>query len=98
MSYFVCPHCDTRHALFGEGGPERAARELGVPVLSRIPLQPDVVAAGDAGKPTVLSAPQSLAGEAFLELAGTVARRLSLLSAESLPILDSNIQWVNTPG
>ncbi len=97
MSYFICPNCDERHALFGEGGAERAAEELGVPVLMKVPLQPDIVPAGDAGKPTVVSEPDSPAGRAFHELAGSVARKLSLLTAEAPPILDSKIEWVNTP-
>ncbi len=97
MSWFTCPKCDERHALFGEGGGGRAAKELGVELLGQIPLQPDVVRAGDEGHPTVLSSPDSPAGTAFFEIAGMVARKLSLLNAEAPPILDSNIEWVNTP-
>ncbi len=98
MSYFVCPGCQTRHALFGDGGAERTAQELGVPLLAKVPLQPDIVVSGDAGKPTMLSAPDSPAGKAFLDLAGSVARKLSLLNTEAPPLLDGNIEWVNTPG
>ena len=98
MSYFVCPSCEERHAIFGQGGAERAAGELGVPVLGCIPMQPDVVEAGDSGKPTVLSAPDSAAGKALMELSGTVARKLSLLNTDAPPVLDANIEWVNTPG
>jgi ATP-binding protein involved in chromosome partitioning len=97
MSWFVCPSCDARHTIFGSGGGERAARELGVDLLAQIPLQPDVVEAGDAGKPTLVATPESPAGRAFRDLAGSVARKLSLLSAEAPPILDANIEWVNTP-
>ncbi len=97
MSWFTCPKCDVRHALFGEGGGGRAAKELGVELLGQIPLQPDVVRAGDEGHPTVLSSPDSPAGAAFFEIAGMVARKLSLLNAEAPPVLDSNIEWVNTP-
>jgi len=97
MSYFVCPSCDAKHQIFGEGGAERVARETGVPVIGRLPLQPDVVSAGDSGKPTVVSAPDSPAGRAFIELAGSVARKLALLNAEAPPVLDTNITWVNTP-
>jgi ATP-binding protein involved in chromosome partitioning len=97
MSYFICATCDTRHHIFGAGGGDRAAKELGVALLARIPLQPDVVDAGDTGKPTVIAQPDSPAGEAMRELAGNVARKLALLSAKAPPILDSNIEWVNTP-
>jgi ATP-binding protein involved in chromosome partitioning len=97
MSYFVCPDCDARHAVFGKGGGERAAAELGVPLLTQIPLQPDVVEAGDSGKPTVTARPESPAAEALRALAGEVARKLSRLNAEAPPILDATIEWVNRP-
>jgi ATP-binding protein involved in chromosome partitioning len=98
MSHFVCPSCDERHFIFGEGGGARAAAELGVPQLVQIPLQPDVVWSGDHGRPTVVDQPDSPAARAFTELAGILARKLSLLHAEAPPILDANIEWVNTPG
>jgi len=97
MSFFVCDGCEKRHALFGEGGAERAAKELDTEVLARLPLQPDVVAAGDSGKPTVLSSPASPAAVEFRQLAGVVARKLALLAAEAPPVLGGNIEWVNTP-
>jgi len=97
MSWFECDGCGKRHALFGEGGAERAARELETDVLGRVPLQPDVVAAGDAGKPTMVSAPDSPAARELRAIAGLVARKLSLLNAEAPPVLGTNIEWVNTP-
>jgi len=92
MSYFVCPNCSEQHALFGEGGAERAAQELDVPLLGRIPMQPSVVTAGDAGRPTVLAEPDSPAGQALIDLAGAIARRLSVLNADPAPQL-LEISW-----
>ncbi|MEE9280137.1 MAG: Mrp/NBP35 family ATP-binding protein, partial [Myxococcota bacterium] len=97
MSYFVCDGCDKRHALFGQGGAARTARELGTQLLVQIPLEPAVVAAGDSGKPTLMAAPDSGVAAAIRELAGLVARKLSLLNSDAPPLLDTNIQWVNTP-
>jgi ATP-binding protein involved in chromosome partitioning len=97
MSYFTCDGCGKRHTLFGEGGAERAARELGTDVLGHVPLQPDVVAAGDAGRPTVVGAPDSPAARELRAIAGLVARKLSLLGAETPPVIGTNIEWVNTP-
>jgi ATP-binding protein involved in chromosome partitioning len=97
MSFFTCTKCGEKHYLFGSGGGERAARELGVDLLAQIPLQPDVVEAGDGGRPTVVARPQSPVAVAFRELAGAVARRLSLLQAEAPPVLGTNLEWVNTP-
>ena len=97
MSWFVCDGCDKRHALFGSGGAERAARELETDVIARLPLQPDVVDAGDSGKPTLVSSPQSPAAREFRALAGVVARKLALLATDAPPVLGTNIEWVNTP-
>src|SRR5256714_13134486 len=62
MSYFLCPHCGEPTSIFGHGGGEEAARTLGVPLLGRIPLYPQIRAGGDAGTPVVLSDPDSAAG------------------------------------
>ena len=69
MSAFACPHCDEKIEIFGSGGGERLALEMAVPFLGVVPLDPMVRRAGDAGQPTVLSAPDSPAGRALLELA-----------------------------
>ncbi len=54
MSGMICPHCGDTIDLFGRGGGEKAARELGVPYLGSIPLDPAMVKAGDEGRPYVL--------------------------------------------
>jgi ATP-binding protein involved in chromosome partitioning len=53
MSAFTCEH-GTSYALFGEGGGQSLADEIGVPLLGRIPLEPSVAAGGDAGAPVAL--------------------------------------------
>lgn len=69
MSAFACPHCGETLDVFGTGGGERLARDLNLPFLGRIPLDPDVRAAGDAGVPTVVRSPESPAGVALKEAA-----------------------------
>jgi len=51
MSGFICPHCGKEIDLFGAGGGERAAADLKVPFLGRIPLESEMVKSGDSGKP-----------------------------------------------
>lgn len=75
MSYFKCPDCGGDHEIFGRGGAEALAAELGAPVLARIPLEPGVRQGGDAGRPVVLAAPDSASAEAFREAARAVAGR-----------------------
>ncbi|MFW6162882.1 MAG: iron-sulfur cluster carrier protein MrpORP [Planctomycetota bacterium] len=65
MSGFVCPHCGERTDLFGTGGGETMAQQMGVPFLGPVPLDPGVVASGDAGQPFVTSAPESPTAQAF---------------------------------
>jgi ATP-binding protein involved in chromosome partitioning len=67
MSYFVCPGCGERTAIFGEGGGEDAAKTLGVPLLGQIPLMPALREGGDSGTPIVVSDPDSPAGQALRE-------------------------------
>ncbi len=59
MSNFSCPHCGREIEIFGTGGGETAARELGVPFLGRIPLDPRFVVSGDTGKPFIDEYPDS---------------------------------------
>jgi ATP-binding protein involved in chromosome partitioning len=53
MSAFTCEHGET-YALFGEGGGQSLADEIGVPLLGKVPLEPSVAAGGDAGTPVAL--------------------------------------------
>ena len=65
MSGFVCPHCGKQTDIFKVGGGEDAAKEIGLPFLGRVPLDPRIVIGGDAGKPFVLEHPDSEATKAF---------------------------------
>ncbi|MDO9465277.1 MAG: Mrp/NBP35 family ATP-binding protein [bacterium] len=53
MSGFICPHCKERTDLFKSGGGEKSAKELKVPFLGRIPIEPEIVASGDSGNPYI---------------------------------------------
>ncbi|RUM89376.1 MAG: ATP-binding protein [Thermodesulfatator sp.] len=72
MSGFICPHCGKELDLFKRGGGERLAEELGIRFLGRIPVDPRVVAAGDAGKPMIAAYPESVTARAFEELVHNV--------------------------
>jgi len=54
MSGMICPHCGDTIDLFGRGGGEKAAQDLGVPYLGSIPLDPEMVKACDEGRPFIL--------------------------------------------
>ncbi len=49
MSGFVCPDCGKEYKIFGESKIDEIAKELGVPVLARIPIDPKTAALVDKG-------------------------------------------------
>ena len=75
MSYFVDP-AGQKHRLFGEGGGIITAEKLGTSLIGQVPLIPEIRAGGDSGEPIVVSAPDSLAGRIFREIAETLLARL----------------------
>jgi ATP-binding protein involved in chromosome partitioning len=87
MTSFTCEHGD-EYALFGSGGGQRLADELGVPLLGQIPLEPAVARGGDEGRPAAMTeGPAAVAFKAIaerivtevsppVELAGCTARML----------------------
>lgn len=49
MSYFKCPDCGKSYQIFGESSVEKTAGEFGLSVLAKLPIDPDLARAGDAG-------------------------------------------------
>jgi ATP-binding protein involved in chromosome partitioning len=80
MGYFVCPNCLHEADIFGRGGGERMAAELGVPFLGRIPLYQPIREGGDSGVPLVVAEPDSPAARAFISVAEQTAAQLSIAS------------------
>jgi ATP-binding protein involved in chromosome partitioning len=72
MSAFTCDHGE-RYELFGSGGGQTLAAEIGVPLLGRVPLEPAVAAGGDIGRPVALATDDH--GPAAAEFVA-IARRL----------------------
>ena len=50
LSYYVCPHCNEKISIFGESQIDETAKELGVPVLAKLPINPDAAKMIDAGR------------------------------------------------
>jgi ATP-binding protein involved in chromosome partitioning len=77
MSGFVCPHCGTKTEIFGSGGGRRMAEESGAKFLGSIPIDPEVSADADRGKPFMLEHETSTAARAFKEIVEQVELHLS---------------------
>ena len=69
MSGLFCPHCKGEIPVFGTGGGERLASELGVPFLGRIPLEVPLMEAEDSGRSHLESAPESRSARALKMIA-----------------------------
>ena len=81
MSWFECPHCGKPTSLFGTGGGERLAKELGLPLLGQVPLYPRVMEGADRGEPIVVSEPQCSAARAIV----AIAERVKAAAAAAKP-------------
>jgi ATP-binding protein involved in chromosome partitioning len=77
MSGFVCPHCGKSTDLFKTGGGQKAAKEMNVPFLGKIPIEPEIVTFGDEGKPFVWDRKESSAAQAFAEMVEQIVRAVS---------------------
>lgn len=79
MSYFVPPDMpDKRYDIFGSGGGQKTAEELGIPLLGSVPLEMPVRDGGDCGVPIVVSQPASAAATALTAIAKQVAAKISV--------------------
>ncbi len=74
MSGLNCPHCGEMIDLFGAGGGERTAREMGIRFLGRIPFDPNVVACGDSGACYQEKHQESAVTKAFTDVAEAVSQ------------------------
>ena len=86
MSYFIAPDTGKRYEIFRHGGGERCAREVGVPFLGGIPIDPQVAIQGDSGDPVVHSHPQSEVAKIYRELANQVEKYSAEAAAHQQPL------------
>jgi ATP-binding protein involved in chromosome partitioning len=76
MAYFVCPSDQQTYHIFGQGGGQREADRLQVPLLGQIPIEIAVREQGDAGLPITLHAPENASSKAFQSIAQQVMTRV----------------------
>jgi len=80
MSHFVCPACQHEADIFGHGGGEQMAADLGVPFIGRVPIYQPIREGGDSGVPLIISEPNAPASKAFMAAAERMAAQISLAS------------------
>ena len=79
MSTHVCPKCGHESHIFGSGGAERMCKDYGTELLGQLPLDAQIRAQTDSGKPTVVSDPDGPVAAIYK----TIARRCAVKIAES---------------
>lgn len=94
MSYFACPDCGKVVHIFSRGGGERMSRELGVPLLGEIPIDPDIVETGDSGTPIVAAKGDSKISKIYQLIAGAVAAQMSIANMKGGSQEPIDIKWV----
>jgi ATP-binding protein involved in chromosome partitioning len=65
--------------VFGQGGGEKAAQEMQVPFLGRVPMDPVISRLGDAGRPPVTAEEAQTSAQAFRAIARALAARVSVM-------------------
>ena len=86
MATFVCPDCSVAHDIFGSGGGEELAADLGTELLGRIPIDPRLREGGDSGVPLVLSHPDVPAAAELRRIAEGIVRRANSVVGRPLPL------------
>ena len=77
MSYYVCPACGHRADIFHHGGARETAQRLGVDFLGEIPLDLDIRTTSDAGRPIVVTQPESPHAASYRHIAAGLIDKAS---------------------
>ena len=86
MSLASCEQCGHGTALFGEGGGQQLADEMGTALLGQIPLDVALREAGDAGVPVVRRTPEAASARALTAIAAALPTVRRSLVGMPLPL------------
>jgi ATP-binding protein involved in chromosome partitioning len=92
MSIHICSNCGHIEDIFGKGGGQEMAVNTDTNFLGALPLQLDIRADVDEGKPTVIKNPESATALIYLEIARKIAATLSLQSETTGAFPDITIE------
>ena len=79
MAVHVCPSCGHESHIFGEGGAARMSKDYGTELLGQLPLDAEIRAQTDSGKPTVVADPDGKVSAIYK----AIARRCAIKIADS---------------
>ncbi len=82
MAMHTCSNCGHQEHIFGAGGGDKLAQEIGVELLGSLPLALSIREQADSGEPTVIADPSSAESHLYLDIAQRIAAKLSLQEKE----------------
>ncbi len=80
MSYFLAPDTGKKYDIFGFGGGEKLSKELNVPFLGGIPINPQIRIGGDNGVPIVFDMPDSEYSDIIMDISRNLAEQINLIN------------------
>jgi len=80
MSYFIAPDSGKKYDIFGFGGGEKLSKELQVPFLGEIPIDPRIRIGGDKGIPIVFDLPDTEYSEIITGISRKLAEQINLIN------------------
>jgi ATP-binding protein involved in chromosome partitioning len=84
MSFYECTNCHHVADIFGHGGGEKTAEQMGIPFLGRLPLYQPIRVGSDRGIPIVIAEPESAGTRAFLDLAEATMAQLAVNAQKAI--------------
>jgi ATP-binding protein involved in chromosome partitioning len=76
MSVFICPCCGHEEHVFGKDGGANLAKEYGIDVLGRIPINTDIMKNSEDGTPIALS--ENILSEIYIDIANKIEEVLNV--------------------
>ena len=83
MSWFENPETGTPIAMFGSGGGQQLATQVGLDLLAQIPIDPRIAEGGDTGRPLIAVEPTAPASRVFAALATRVVAGMDAIAARA---------------
>lgn len=83
MSYFIAPDTQKRYDIFGSGGGEKVAREINVPFLGGIPINPQIREGGDKGIPIVFDIPDSNDADIIMDISRSLTEQVNIRNSKA---------------
>jgi len=83
MSYFIAPDTKKKYDIFGSGGGEKVSKEINVPFLGGIPINPQIREGGDKGIPIVFDIPESNEANIILDISRNLTEQVNIQNSKA---------------